>query len=96
MREAGRNDPVSADVEKQVLERYVALSVIGSAATWPLAAHAQDVQWLFTGALLGVGLVLGRGVPPTRLVTAGRPALFRLKPCARVQPGRFISRGCLA
>jgi hypothetical protein len=31
----------------RILTLIVALSVIGSAATWPLAAHAQDVQWLY-------------------------------------------------
>jgi hypothetical protein len=32
----------------RILTLIVALSVIGSAGTWPLAAHAQsDVQWLY-------------------------------------------------
>jgi len=32
----------------RILMLIVALSVIGSAAAWPLAAHAQlDVQWLY-------------------------------------------------
>ena len=32
----------------RILTLIVALSVIGTAATWPLAAHAQsDVQWLY-------------------------------------------------
>ena len=32
----------------RILMLIVALSIIGSAAAWPLAAHAQsDVQWLY-------------------------------------------------
>jgi hypothetical protein len=31
----------------RIVMLIVALSVIGSAAAWPLAAHAQDVQWLY-------------------------------------------------
>jgi hypothetical protein len=31
----------------RIVMLMVALSVIGSAAAWPLAAHAQDVQWLY-------------------------------------------------
>jgi hypothetical protein len=37
------------DRGQTVVRTLIVLSGIGGAAMWPLAAHAQDVQWLYRG-----------------------------------------------